>query len=122
MLLDSNKTYIIKSDEWFPAPDGELYIYVWGKVEIIEAENLLGLVPAKPSTNWYAKVGDVENYVLIAGCKIHSACIAPKPPFNKYHLRCSDHEGKLVWNKQPNYLYIAEGQIKYKKPDYLSEI
>ena len=48
--------YLITTDNWFIAPDGQMYRAVWGDVEVVE-DTVLGLKTNRNSSNWYAKVG-----------------------------------------------------------------
>lgn len=116
--IKAGETYIIKSDSWFPAPDGESYTEVWGKVYIKSAEEVLGLKPNMRSANWYAIVGTEENHVVIAGCQIHSACFAPKPPLNKTQKCWSMENGVLLVGVKPSSLYIADGPIEQLPVNY----
>lgn len=64
--------YLITTDAWFIAPDGRQYRAVWGNVEIIP-DDFLGIRTNAKSSNWFAKVGNDDNHVIIAGCQIHYA-------------------------------------------------
>jgi hypothetical protein len=64
--------YLITTDNWFYAPDGQLYRSVFGNVEILK-DSILGVETNRNSTNWFLKVGTDENHVIIAGCQIHYA-------------------------------------------------
>lgn len=67
-----NGKYLITTDSWFYAPDGKQYRAVFGEVKIIE-DNFLGIKTNARSSNWFAKVGNENNHVIIAGCQIHYA-------------------------------------------------
>lgn len=71
--------YLITTDNWFYAPDGKLYRAVWGNVEILP-DDFLGVKTNIRSSNWYAKVGSADKFVLIAGCQLHYAVKCPKKP------------------------------------------
>lgn len=67
-MIEKNDKVIVTVDKWFYAPDGKQYRAVYGTVkEIVRAENLIGVVPRPPSTNWYLEIGNM----IIAGCQIH---------------------------------------------------
>lgn len=90
MDFSSGKKYLITTDEWFFAPDGQQYRAVFGTVSGIESdESILGF-KARHSTNWYVKIGNM----LIAGCRVHYAImtdtISDQPP-----IRSMEHEGKI---------------------------
>ena len=53
--------YLITTDSWFIAPDGNQYVAVWGDVEIVE-DSVLGVKTNIGSTNWYARVGSKDNH------------------------------------------------------------
>jgi len=65
--------YLITTDNWFFAPDGRQYRAVWGEVEII-SDSFLNIKTNIKSSNWFAKVGSEDKFVIIAGCQIHYAC------------------------------------------------
>lgn len=76
--------YLITTDNWFYGKDGKKYKSVFGKVEILE-DSILGVKTNRNSSNWYAKVGSDDSYVIIAGCQIH------------YAIRCDEvNENKMV--------------------------
>lgn len=103
-MIQQGRKYLITTDDWFIAPDGELYKAAWGTVYLEKIEETLGFTPARPSTNWFAKVGSKEDHIIIAGCQI------------KYVIRCEEHpyikegefkDGNNV-NQVINKIYIAE--------------
>lgn len=76
-----NENYLITTDNWFYAPDGESYRAVWGKVTAIQnSEETLGVKTNDRSTNWYVVIGNM----IVAGCQIHYAIqahsVSLKPP------------------------------------------
>jgi len=77
----NHEKYLVTLDEFFYGPDGDYYYSVYGRVEIIKAEDLLGFKPNINSTNWYLKIyGDTE-FIMIDGNKVHYALktdITPK--------------------------------------------
>lgn len=64
--------YLITTDAWFYAPDGKQYRAVFGEVNIL-SDNFLQIKTNARSSNWFAKVGNENNHVIIAGCQIHYA-------------------------------------------------
>lgn len=86
------QTYLITTDQWFHAPNGEQYRAVFGTVhELVDSEKALGVKTNSKSTNWYVVIGDM----VVAGCQVH------------YAVRCDgfssippemdiEHEGKLL--------------------------
>lgn len=79
-MIINRQYYLITADTYFFAPDGEQYIAAWGKCEIVEAKECFGFTSLRPSTNWFCKVGDGENEIIIAGCQIHFAVRCTKRP------------------------------------------
>ncbi|MBW2961281.1 hypothetical protein [Mesonia aestuariivivens] len=91
--------YLITTDGWFLAPDGQEYRAVWGEVEILE-DNVLGLKTNRNSTNWYAKVGSQQTHVIVAGCQIHYAVKSEKKP--------SAEKSKMTNGEGKNYLHPSK--------------
>lgn len=77
-----NGKYLITTDNWFFAPDGKQYRAVWGDVKIV-TDKILGIKTNARSSNWFAKIGPEENYVVVAGCQIHYAVRCEARPKNK---------------------------------------
>ena len=71
--------YLITTDNWFYAPNGQNYRGVWGEVEIV-SDSILGIKTNVRSSNWFAKVGTAENHVIVAGCQIHYAVKCENEP------------------------------------------
>lgn len=76
-MIENGKYYLITTDEWFYSPNGYQCRAVWGKCEILTTEKVFNFTPAKPSTNWFVKCGDM----IIAGCQIHYAIECDEKPF-----------------------------------------
>lgn len=74
--------YLVTSDVWFTAPDGQQYNAAWGDVEVIKAHDFLGFNPSH-STNWLLKVGTGENALIMAGCRIHFFVKCEERPIKK---------------------------------------
>ena len=100
--------YLITTDGWFYAPDGKTYRAVWGNVEIIE-DVFLGVKTNKNSSNWFAKVGNKKNHVIIAGCQIHYAIKTNKKPDDGvvYDYNTSAEHGIKTFSR-PTQIYIAQ--------------
>lgn len=100
--------YLITTDNWFFAADGQLYRAAWGEVEIIE-DSFLGVKTNRNATNWFAKVGGNDREVIIAGCQIHYAIKCPnKPDTSKPFKKEMEHDGKSVIEDAPTRIYITE--------------
>lgn len=79
MKTEIGKKYLVTTDEWFIAPDGEQYRAVFGTVRSIESDkDALKIATNRHSSNWYLTIGDM----LIAGCQIH------------YVIRCDSASNK----------------------------
>lgn len=67
MLKELNKNYLITTNDWFIAPDGNSYKSVFGTVTGIHSDaETLGIQTNRHSTNWYLTVGKM----VIAGCQV----------------------------------------------------
>jgi len=99
--------YLITTDAWFLAPDGKYYRAVWGEVEILQ-DSWLGLKTNRNSANWYAKVGDYENHVIVAGCQIHYAIkCETKPNTDRVMDYHADESSGWKDVERPTQIYIA---------------
>ena len=99
--------YLITTDQWFIAPDGQMYSAVWGNVEIV-SDDLLGIKTNARSTNWFAKVGNSDNHVVIAGCQIHYAVKSEDRPSNEGPTIADVHEGDVRFNRYNSRIYFAQ--------------
>lgn len=82
-MIIPGEYYLITTNAWFIAPDGEEYRGAWGKCKVDTTENVFGFTPTRPSTNWYCIVGDGDNSIVIAGCQIHYAVRCKTRPAQK---------------------------------------
>ena len=98
--------YLITTDAWFLAPDGKNYKAVWGEVEIIE-DSFLGLKTNRNSSNWFARVGNENNHVIVAGCQIH------------YAIRCEDKPDTVSLVDDYNNSDASVGCKTYKRPSQI---
>jgi len=78
--------YLITTDDWFYAPDGQSYKAVWGKAQISSDEEVLGFKGRASAANWFLTVtGDKTNCPLIvAGCQVHYAVICNDEPIGSH--------------------------------------
>lgn len=88
--------YLITCDNWFVAPDGHSYLAVWGDCETVTAESALGLVPNRNSANWFVKVSNNGEEMIVAGCQIHYAASCPERPNTDATEQTFDDKGKTV--------------------------
>jgi len=105
-IIEEGKNYLVTTDGWFIAPDGEQYRSVWGKCTIKTTEETLGMTPIRPSTNWFLCVGKT----IIAGCHIHYLIQCDKKPDSEFYI---DFESK---NKVGR-IYISEEEQIPERPD-----
>jgi len=74
MRPEIGSKYLITTDSWFFANDGNQYKAVFGEITSIrDAEDTLGVKTNARSTNWYVLIGNKDENLLIAGCQIHYA-------------------------------------------------
>ena len=106
MKLEKGK-YLITTDNWFYAPDGQSYKAVWGEVRILE-DTVLGIKTNRNSSNWYAYVGSDEKGMVVAGCQIHYAVKSANKPSQDSFISEGYHEGQAVHSKVQTRIYIAE--------------
>ena len=97
MNIQIGCTALITTDNWFIAPDGQMYRAVFGAVKAIRNdEATLGVRTNAKSTNWYVEIGNMT----IAGCQIHYAIKTDD---------CSRAETKNTASGKPEHLiYFAE--------------
>lgn len=99
--------YLITTDGWFIAPDGRSYCAVWGEVKIVE-DIILGIKTNRNSSNWYAKIGNEDNHVIVAGCQIHYAIRCEKKPNTKDVLGYTTGDSGINTFNKPTDIYIAD--------------
>jgi len=97
--IKQGENYLVTTDGWFIAPDGEQYRAAWGKCYIKNTEQVFGFTPQRPSTNWFLCVGDM----IIAGCQIHYLIFCPNKP-NLKECYYTDFDTKNKVGK----IYISE--------------
>lgn len=100
-MIKQGARYLVTTDNWFYAPDGEAYRAAWGRASIMKTEDTLGFSPARPSTNWFLHVGEGSGSVIIAGCQIHYLVECPGRPKSKL-------AGKTYVDKDNGQTYSAD--------------
>jgi hypothetical protein len=91
MIPKVGDKYLVTTDRWFLAPDGESYLAVHGTVNAIHTDqDTLGVKTNAKSTNWYLSIGDM----MVAGCQIHYAIKSDSVSFRAPN-REIEHEGGL---------------------------
>lgn len=100
--------YLITTDRWFYAPNGQLYNAAWGAVVAVE-DSALGIKTNRNSANWYLRVGDEGKCVYIAGCQVHYAVRCDEKPNDGPRVNWVQHNGHVATNNDtPSAIYIAE--------------
>lgn len=99
--------HLITTDYWFYAPDGKKYRSAWGNVTIVQ-DTELGIKTNRGSTNWYAKIGDEDRGVIVAGCQIHYAVKCESLPNQGEVTETHYSEGKQSVINRDSEIYIAE--------------
>ena len=99
--------YLITTDNWFIAPDGDQYRAVFGTVHgISKDEETLGIKTNRSSTNWYLQIGNM----VVAGCQIHY-CIKTETVNIHPVMREIEHEGNLkIVRNSATRIYCADEQ------------
>lgn len=91
MEFKVGEKYLINTDNWFTAPDGESYKAAFGTVTAVLSDNeTLGIKTNRGATNWYVLIGNM----LIAGCQIHYCIKTNKVSFSAC-TREFEYEGEL---------------------------
>ena len=96
MKIELGKKYLITTDNWFVAPDGQLYMSLYGTVTSIETDDqALGIKTNRGSTNWYVVIGNM----IVAGCQVHYALRVEEHRVNflAKQIQRIDHEGKRTY-------------------------
>lgn len=97
--------YLITTNNWFIAPDGDQYRGVFGTIHaILNDEEALGIKTNRHSSNWYVHIGNM----FIGGCQIHYAIrtdsVSIVPP-----NRQIEHKGELKDAREDNSrIYMAD--------------
>jgi hypothetical protein len=106
-VIENGKRYLVTVDNWFQAPDGERYCAAWGVCELKTTADVFNFTPARPSTNWFVKIGTEDNHVIVAGCQVHFAVRAEKRPSSRHEGKTyKDKDTGVEWSE--NYIYYAE--------------
>lgn len=108
-MIKQGEKYLVTTDEWFIAPDGNSYCAVWGNVILQSDSETLGIKTNDKSTNWYAIVGTHENHVVIAGCQLHYAVKCKDRPSDSGGTGwASDAQNGIKVYNVPNKIYYTE--------------
>lgn len=96
--------FLITTNQWFLAPDGNEYRAVFGTVRaILDDEATLGIRTNRNSTNWYLLIGGM----VIAGCQIHYA-IATNDFDHGWAITWNVHEGRAIEIRVPCRIFDAD--------------
>jgi len=98
MKPEIGQTYLITTDCFFIAPDGNEYRAVFGTINAINSDKeCLGITTNRGSTNWYVSIGNM----MVAGCQIHYA-IQTNNCNLKPFVRTVEHHGDTMFCKESN--------------------
>lgn len=105
--MEIGSTYLITTDNWFLAPDGQQYRAVFGTVHgIHNDEGTLGIETNDRSTNWYLEIGNMT----IAGCQIHYVLRTDNVDFEALPISHVEHGGRVIAQLLPkSHIYNADG-------------
>ena len=105
MKPEVGETYLLTTNDWFVAPDGESYKAVFGTVHgILTDKDTLGVATNRHSSNWYVSIGNM----LVAGCQIHY-CIKTDKVRTTPPARDIEHNGTLTAHREStSRIYIAD--------------
>lgn len=78
-MIKNGEKYLITTDNWFFAPDGEQYRAIWGTCNFSKTDEVLGFNPTR-STNWLLKVGEGEGAMTLGGCQVNYAIACVNRP------------------------------------------
>ena len=97
MNIGVGEKWLITTDDWFFAPDGECYRAVHGTVKSINNdESTLGVKTNRGRTNWYVYIGNM----IVAGCQNHYAVKTEKVNYDPA-IKEIEHDGELLISRQP---------------------
>jgi len=107
--LKGGQRYLVTTDKWFYAPNGNQYRAIWGRVQIV-SDSILGIKTNSHSTNWYAVIGSDGKEVIVAGCQINYALRCEARPDDRPHQEWSLNPDKSMINfyDHPCMIYFAE--------------
>ena len=98
MTPELGKKYLITTDNWFHAPDGDSYRAVFGTItDICSDKDSLGIKTNRHSTDWYVIIGNM----MVAGCQVHY-CIQTDNVNPGAPSRDIAHNGELFRSKEAN--------------------
>lgn len=106
-MICPGERYLITTDGWFFAPDGQSYCAAFGTVRAVRTtEDTFGVKANRGATNWYLEIGGL----VIAGCRIHYAVRTDAVDFAARPIREIDHEGQChVVEGSMTRIYDADG-------------
>ena len=104
MKPELNQKYLITTNEWFSAPDGQMYKAVFGTVTAIRTdEETLGIKTNARSANWYVLIGNM----IVAGCQIHYAIRSNDCSRRRYEGYHTNDDGIVEWTAASQ-IYFAD--------------
>jgi hypothetical protein len=104
-MIHNGKKFLVTTDNWFQAPDGENYRAAWGACVLLRTQDIFGFSPQKPSTNWFLKIGSEDKFIIVAGCQIHFVVRCEERPTMKEGTCTDKNTGSMC---PENRIYFAE--------------
>lgn len=106
MNIQVGERYLITTDGWFVAPDGETYQAAYGTVRHVgTVDDALGFRPrGGGSTNWFIEVGNL----IVAGCQVHYAVRTDRCPGGPSTVWQQTASGQVVTGEAPPRIYYAD--------------
>ena len=106
-MITNGQKYLITTDNWFIAPDGDTCRAVWGTCYSKNIREVFGFEPSRPSTNWYLEVGGNGKEMILAGCQIHYAVRCEEIPNDRLREVMFNDKDTEIPTKASR-IYIAE--------------
>jgi len=107
-MIKAGQKYLVTCDNWFVAPNGETYQSAWGTAKILTTEQCFNFKPARPSTNWFLRIGNDEKHIIIAGCQIHYVIKSKIKPKDIYKNKTYIDKDMGGLKKSASRIYFAE--------------
>jgi hypothetical protein len=106
-VIKDGQKYVVNTDNWFVAPDGQIYKAAWGTCYLKSIKEVFGFEPSRPSTNWYLEIGGEGKEVIVAGCQIHYATRCENHPHDVHNgVTYFEKDTGVEWSARR--IYIAE--------------
>lgn len=74
---------LVSLSAWYRCPDGSSTDAVWGRIEVVEDTDLIGIDQIRRAAghaNWALIVGSGSRRVIVPGCKVDGVIACDRPP------------------------------------------